>query len=258
MAKRSTVVRIGDNAHVDANEWTARVDLAAAHRIADAFGWSQIIYNHFTVRVPGEPEHFLIKPNDLMFNEVTASSLVKLDMQGEPVDESQNINSAGYAIHAGVLKGRPDINAVAHIHTDVGMAIAAHPDGLRHMSQGSMRFYQRLSYHAYEGLSEVDEQESLQRSLGPTNKAMILENHGLLTCGETLAEAMTLMHYLYQAAKTQLNIEAAVGRDNVRVPPPEICERAARQWDEYAAAGYASEWAAMLRWADRLDPGFRQ
>ena len=237
-------------------EWQARVDLAAAHRIADANGWSQLIYNHLTLRVPDAPGHFLIKPNDLMFEEVTASTLVKLDLEGKPVDETGNINSAGFAIHSAVLKARPEINAVAHIHTDVGMAISAHPHGLRFITQGALRFYNLICYHDYSGLDEIEDCAALQHDLAD-RKAMILKHHGLLTCGENMAEALSLMRYLYDACKAQLLLEAAVGAANVREPSEQACVRSAERWDSYGPQSALVEWPSMLRWADRLDPSYR-
>ena len=192
-----------------------------------------------------------------MYEEVTASSLIKLDLDGKPVDESQNINSAGFAVHSAVLKGRSDINAVAHIHTAPGMAISAHPEGLKFMTQGALRFYNRLGYHAYSGQSEIAECESLQRDLGD-NKAMILEHHGLLTCGENIAETLSLMRYLYDACNSQLLLEAAVGPERVKVPSAEVCAKAAAVWDSYGPANSLAEWPAILRWADRLDPSYRE
>lgn len=242
--------------NISPEEWQARIDLAAAHRIGAASGWSQLIYNHFTLRVPDAPGHFLIKPNDLMFEEVTASSLIKLDLNGRPVDESGNINSAGFAIHSAVLNARPEINAVAHIHTDVGMAISAHPQGLRFITQGALRFYNQMSYHEYSGLEEADECESLQSDLGD-KKAMILKHHGLLTCGENMAEALSLMRYLYDACKSQLLLEAAAAPETVKQPTPEVCVRSAERWDNYGPQSSRAEWPAMLRWADRLDTSYR-
>ena len=255
MARQQSLLKRVSN--MSAEEWQARVDLAAAHRIAGALGWTHLIYNHFTLRVPDSPRHFLIKPNDLMFEEVTASSLIKLDLDGKPVDESDNVNSAGFPIHGAVLAARPEINAVAHIHTDVGMAMSAHPDGLKFMTQGAMRFYKRLSYHDYSGRPETDEWDALQRSLG-NNKTMILKNHGLLTCGENMAEAISLMLYLYDACKSQLLLEAAVGRDNVMVPDTEVRARAGERSAAYGRESSLHEWPAMLRWADRLDPSYRE
>ena len=247
---------IQPTANMSAAEHQARIDLAAAHRIVAASGWSQIIYNHVTLRVPDAPQHFLIKPNDLMYEEVTASSLIKLDLDGKPADESENVNAAGFAIHSAVLAARPEISAVLHIHTDVGMAISAHPDGLRFVTQGALRFYNQISYHEYSGGEEIDECESIQRDLGDS-KAMILRHHGLLTCGENVAEALSLARYLFDACKSQLLVEAAVGRDNVLMPEPDVCVRSAQRWDSYGPAMSASEWPAMLRWADRLDSSYR-
>ena len=162
---------------MSAEEWQARIDLAAAHRIAGALGWTQANHNHFTLRVPDAPRHFLIKPNDMMFEEVSASSLIKLDLDGAPVDESDNVNSAGFPIHGAVLMARSDVNAVAHIHTDAGMAISAHPDGLRFITQRAMTLYGQLGYHEYSGRPEIEDRDDLQRSLG-RNKALILKHHG--------------------------------------------------------------------------------
>ena len=241
---------------MSSEEGRARIELAAAHRIAGALGWTQATHNHFTLRVPDSPRHFLIKPNDLMFEEVTASSLLKLDMEGDPVDESDNVNSAGFPIHGAVLAGRPDINAVAHIHTDAGMAISAHPDGLRFITQRALRLYDQVGYHDYSGRAEIEEWDDFQRSLGHY-KVLILRHHGLLTCGESMAEAISLMHCLHDACKSQLLLEAAVGRENVVVPGRDVLERAGPRNADYGRENALHEWPALLRWADRLDPSYR-
>ena len=239
-----------------APEQSTRIDLAAAHRIAEQFGWTQLIYNHFTCRVPGEPQHFLVKPHHWMFREVTASSLIKLDLDGRAADPLAKVNAAGFAIHTAVLKARPDVNAVVHIHTDAGIAISAHKDGLRFMSQASMRFYgKRLAYHDYYGVAEQDEAESIARDIG-TAKAMILRNHGLLTVGRSIAEAMSRMNYLMSAIGSQLKLEAT-GAHNVLIPPEHMCDKAARQWDALEDSGKLDEWPAMLRWMDSVDIGYR-
>ena len=240
-----------------AAEWRARVDLAAAHRLAGVFGWTNLIYNHFTLRVPGEPSHFLVKPHALMFEEMTASSLVKVDLDGRLVDAGANLNAAGFAIHTAVLRARPDINAVVHVHTVAGMAMSAHPKGVGPVSQGSMRFYGRLSYHDYEGISgDVDERDRLARDLGPRNKAMILRNHGLLTCGETIREAVVLMKYLITSCDVQLRLEAAGVTPSF--PSPEVCEHAARQWEAVDREQGHHEWPALLRMLDRTDASYRE
>ena len=251
----ATPGRAAEN-RANAAEAAARIDLAAAHRIAEQFGWTQLIYNHFTCRVPGEPDHFLVKPHLWMFREVTASSLVKVDLDGRAADPHAEINAAGFAIHTAVLKARTEVQAVLHIHTEAGMAISAHKDGLRYMSQASMRFYgDRLGYHDYYGVADLDEAESIARDIGSA-KALILRNHGLLVVGRSIAEAMSRLNYLMSAITSQLKLEAT-GADNVLLPPPAMCEKAARQWDVLEDNGKLNEWPAMLRWMDSLDAGYR-
>ena len=238
-------------------EWKARVDLAACHRLAAHYGWTDVIYNHATLRVPDEPRHFLIKPNDLLWEEVTASSFHKLNLDGEVVGEDKNVNVAGFIIHSAVLKARPDINCVFHVHTMVGNAFAAHGRGLRPLSQNSLKFYNRISYHTYEGLSE-DEAECarLAESLGPKNKNMVLRNHGLITAADTVGEAFMNMKYLLICCEAQMMLEAS-GAPIIE-PPAKICEEAAQAYERFnVEGGVDTEWRALMRMADRLDPGFR-
>jgi ribulose-5-phosphate 4-epimerase/fuculose-1-phosphate aldolase len=236
-------------------EHSARVDLAAAHRIAALFGWSNLIYNHITLRVPGESNHFLLKPNDLMFEEVTASCLVKLDLDGRPVTEHENLNVAGFTIHTAILKARPDINCVAHVHTNAGMAMSARKSGLLPFCQGAMRFYNRIGYHDYEGLShQASEGERIVKDLGP-HKAAILRNHGLHTCGVDVRETISMMKYLVDTCEGQLMLEASGGE--IELPPPDVCEQGAQQWERHDAVGGQAVWPALLRMADRADPSFR-
>ena len=226
-------------------EQKARIDLAAAHRLAGIYGWTHLIYNHFTLRVPGEPAHFLVKAHNDRFEEVTASSLVKVDMQGEPVDGDSATSITGITIHSAVFEARPDINCVMHAHTAVGMAIAAHPKGLLPITQSAMRFYDRLGYHDYEGVSDDGkERAGIARDLGPRANAMILRNHGLLTCGATVGLAFGRMYHLLLAAQAQLMVEAT-GHTPL-VPAPEVCEHAARQVEKYDREA-TGEWLALLR-----------
>ncbi|WP_084651844.1 class II aldolase/adducin family protein [Ottowia thiooxydans] len=241
---------------VDSAEWQARVDLAAAHRIIDIYGWTNLIYNHATLRVPGQPDFFLVKPHNLLFNEVKASNLLKLRIDGKMTTEAENVNTAGFTIHTAVLQARSDLNSTVHVHTEVGMAMSAHDKGLLPINQGAMRFYNRLSYHAYEGMSkDLDERESIASDLGPSNKAMIMYNHGLLTGGSTMVEALTSMLYLITSCRTQLLLEAT--GSPIRIPSPEICEHAALQWEAIANFGTRDEWPAYLRMADRVDTSYR-
>ncbi|HKY94864.1 MAG TPA: class II aldolase/adducin family protein [Kiloniellales bacterium] len=233
--------------------WQARCDLAAAYRIAALYGWANITYNHISLRVPGQPRHFFVKRNDMMFDEVTASSLLTLDLDGAPVGEDRNVNAAGFTIHSAVLRARPDVNCVVHVHTPAGMAMSARRSGLLPAHQGALLFYNRLAYHDYEGLSDaLAERERLARDLGP-HKAMILRNHGLLTCAATPALALILMKYLIDDCETQLLLEASGGA--LHLPSPELCERAAQQWEEYLRPGQDAEWGALLRWLERKGAG---
>jgi ribulose-5-phosphate 4-epimerase/fuculose-1-phosphate aldolase len=241
---------------VSAAEWQARIDLAAAYRFIGHKEWDGGIFNHLSLRVPDEPTYFLMKPNDLMFEEVTASSLKKLDMKGPPQGFSENINAAGFTIHSAVLNARPDLMAVCHIHTAIGEAISARKNGFRCLTQGSMKFYNRLGYHDFEGVAEEPgECERLSADLGP-HKAMILRNHGLLTCGRNMAEAVGNLQDLMGAAEAQLRIEAT-GAD-INEVPAEVCEKAARQFEAFFQRSQnRTEWAALLRLMDRVDSSYR-
>ena len=181
-------------------EWAARVDLAAVYRLIAHYGWDDVIYNHCSFRVPGEDRKFLMKRHDLLWTEVTASNLVKVDMHDD-LDESAGVNRPGTTLHGGVLRGRPDVNCAVHVHTQTGMAIAGLRGGLRMVSQQAMRFYRRVGYHPYEGITEdFGERERISTHLG-NNRALIMHNHGLLTVGKTAREAFILMKYLMEAAE---------------------------------------------------------
>src|SRR5258705_7413522 len=176
-------------------ERQARVDLAAVYRLCAHYGWGDVIYNHCAMRVPGEERKFLMNRHESLWTEVTASNLVKVDMHDD-LDESAGVNRPGFTLHGGVLRGRPDVNCAIHIHTEVGMALAGLKHGLRMVSQQAMRFYKRIGYHPYEGITEdFAERERIIAHLG-MNRAMIFKNHGLLTVGKTAREAFVLMPHL--------------------------------------------------------------
>lgn len=243
--------------NVSSAEWQARVDLAATYRLCVHYGWDNLIYNHIALRVPGEPGNFLFKRHKLMFDEVCASNLVKIRLDGRALDENDDVNAAGFTIHTAILNARPELNCTLHVHTKAGMAMSAHPDGILPMTQGAMRFYDRLAYHDYEGIAtDLNESSRLARDLGPRHKSMILRNHGLLTCGASTSEALTLMRYLIGACETQLMLQATGCR--IVLPPPETCEHAARQWEHHDAHGGRDDWPAYLRIADRIDPSYKQ
>jgi ribulose-5-phosphate 4-epimerase/fuculose-1-phosphate aldolase len=237
-------------------EWQARVDLAATYRLCVHYGWENLIYNHIALRVPDEPSSFLFKQHRLMFDEVTASNLVKIPLDGDQITEEAGVNAAGFTIHTAILKARPDLNCTLHVHPKAGMAMSAHKGGLLSMTQGAMRFHNRLSYHDYEGIStDLSEGDRLASDLGPRNKAMILRNHGLLTAGTTAGEALTLMKYLIGACETQLMLEATGAE--IIIPPEEVCEHAAQQWERHEAKGGQDEWPAYLRIADLIDGSYK-
>jgi ribulose-5-phosphate 4-epimerase/fuculose-1-phosphate aldolase len=234
-------------------EWRARVDLAAAYRLIAHYGWGDVIYNHSSMRVPGEARKFLIKRHELLYTEVTASNLVKVSMDDD-LDEKAGVNRPGFTLHGGVLGGRPDVNCAVHVHTDLGMAISGLKGGLRMVSQPAVRFYQRVGYHAYEGITEdFDERARINRDLG-RNRALIMHNHGLLTVGASVREAFVLMKYLIEAAHIQLMMQAT-GGELIEIPA-EICAKTAAQYEHHDAGRGSADWPAYLRMLDRASPGY--
>src|SRR6187402_2638816 len=203
-------------------ERQARVDLAAVYRLCAHYGWDDVIYNHCAMRVPGEDTKFLMKRHELLWSEVTASNLVKVDMRDD-LDESAGVNRPGFTLHGGVLTGRADVNCSVHVHTETGMALSGLKRGLRMVSQQAMRFYQRIGYHPYEGITEdFGERERILKALGQ-NRGLIMYNPGLVTVGKTAREGFILMKYLMSAATIQLQMEATGGE--LSAASPAICEK---------------------------------
>jgi ribulose-5-phosphate 4-epimerase/fuculose-1-phosphate aldolase len=253
MNKHANVAGISKSAVSDA-EWQARVDLAAAYRLVAHYGWDDVIYNHISMRVPGEPRMFLMKRHELLYTEVTASNLAKVSMD-EDLDEKAGVNRPGFTLHGGVLGARADVNCALHMHTEAGMAIAAMKHGLRMLSQPAVRFYKRIGYHAYEGITEdFSERERINRDLGQ-NKALIMHNHGLLTVGTSAREAFVLMEHLAEAAEIQVKLEAT-GAELIEIPP-DICEKTAAQFEQHDRGRGSADWAAYLRILDKEDPSYR-
>jgi ribulose-5-phosphate 4-epimerase/fuculose-1-phosphate aldolase len=239
---------------IAAEEWDARVDLAAIYRLCAHFGWGDLIFNHCSMRVPNEPSKFLMKRHADMWIEVTASSLVKVGIN-EDLDESSGINRPGFTLHSGVLQGREDVNCVVHVHTDIGMAISGLKSGLRMLSQAATRFYNRVGYHAYEGITEdFDERDRIIQALGQ-NRALILHNHGLVTVGKTPREAFILMKNLISAAKIQLMLEAT-GSELIEISP-DVCEKVAKQFEGHDSGRGTADWPAYRRLIYNLDPSYR-
>ncbi len=240
------------------SEAEVRSDLAAAFRLAALNGWDDTIYTHLSASVPGEPGVYLLNEFGLGFEEVTASSLVKVDVAGRVVDGSgRKVNPSGFAIHGAVHAARPEIECVIHLHAPWGVALSMVPAGLLPTSQWAMRLHGRLGRHAYEGLAlGNEEQQRLVASLGSLD-GLILQNHGTLTVGRSVAEAFMLMHILERAAKAQLQAMAATG-GSVTVVSENLAVLTHRQWlgDGSERDGDA-EWPALLRRVDRWSPGYR-
>jgi ribulose-5-phosphate 4-epimerase/fuculose-1-phosphate aldolase len=248
----------------DPEEWELRVQLAAAYRIIDHLGWSELIWTHTTVRVPGPEHHFLINPYGLRFDEVCASNLVKVGMDGAIIgDQNQEINPAGFVIHSAVHMARPDVRCVMHTHTVAGMAVAALQTGLLPIGMYSLGYHERVAYHDFEGPSlDLDERQRLAANLGGKN-ALILRTHGLLTCGQTVAQAFVRMYRLERACQVQLAAQST-GAPLI-VPPRSVCELSAELSDDFVAVegdkGYSRvanpEFDALMRLMDKTDLSYR-
>ena len=253
MNKHAQANKISQGKISDA-EWQVRVDLAAVYRLIAHYGWDDVIYNHSSMRVPGEPRMFLMKKHELLYTEVTASNLVKVSMD-ENLDERAGVNRPGFTLHGGVLSAREDVNCAIHLHTEIGMAFAGLKSGLRMLSQPAIRFYNRIGYHKYEGITEdFGERERINRDLGK-NRALIMQNHGMLTVGKTAREAFVLMAHLLEAANIQLMMEAT-GSELIEIPP-DVCAKTAEQYEHHDAGRGSADWAAYLRKLDAVDTGYR-
>jgi len=242
---------------VSAAEWATRTDLAACYRIAAHFRMTDLVYTHISARVPGAEGHFLLNAYGLLFEEITASNLVKVTLEGEVIDDETGlgINPAGYVIHSAIHGARHDVGCVMHSHTGAGLAVAAQRQGLLPLTQHAMRFAGRLAYHDYEGIAlDVDERERLIADLG-MHDAMILRNHGLLTCGATIRAAFDLMYYLERACQAQVGAMGA-GAELV-IPPPAVAQKVAGQFARPGRTAPDTQWAALLRMLDRTDPSYR-
>jgi ribulose-5-phosphate 4-epimerase/fuculose-1-phosphate aldolase len=238
---------------VSPEEWQVRVDLAACYRLVDYYGMTDLTYNHITARVPGpqheQRHHILINLYGLTYKEITASSFAKIDLDGELVwkpDTDYYVNRAGYVIHGCIHRARKDVTCVLHTHTRAGMAVAAMKCGLLPISQTSIRFEGHIGYHDYEGPAiELAERERLVANLGP-HEAMILRNHGLLTCGATIPQAFNTMYQLELSCRAQ--VDAMAARTELVMPPREVLEKTAHLYQPGTRRPYGVlEWPAMLR-----------
>jgi ribulose-5-phosphate 4-epimerase/fuculose-1-phosphate aldolase len=244
---------------VSAAERQARIDLAACYRLVAHFGMSDLIYNHITARVPdSKDELILINPYGLMYNEVTASNLITINLDGEVVynpNPDFGINQAGYVIHSAVHRAREDVACVIHTHTRAGMAVSAMECGLLPITQTAMRFH-GISYHAYESVAiDLDEQSRLVADLGGEN-AMILRNHGLLAVGPSVAQAFNTLYWLEMACKAQ--VDALSSGVKLTMPPDEVIRKTHHLYQPHTRRPFGEmEWPAMLRIVEKLDPTYK-
>ena len=242
---------------VSAQEWQMRVDLAAAYRLVALYGWDDLIFTHISARVPNTDHHFLINPYGMMFEEITASSLVKVNLNAEKVMPSEyDVNPAGFTIHSAIHEAREDANCVLHLHTDAGVAVSAQRQGLLAISQNSLFPLASLSYHDYEGVAlNPDEKRRLVDDLGETN-SMILRNHGTLTIGSSVANAFLAMFVLERACRIQ--IMAQSGNSDLVYVPQAIVDGISQQAAQVTKGlGGSLAWPGLLRKLDRIDPSYK-
>jgi ribulose-5-phosphate 4-epimerase/fuculose-1-phosphate aldolase len=259
-----TVIDVDKRGTEDYAEAEARLrrELAAVYRLIAHFKMTDLIYNHISVRLPGPEHRFLLNPYGLLYEEITASSLVIVGLDGELVtDGPWQVNPAGFVIHSAVHESRADAQCVLHTHTQAGCAVAAQEHGLLPLNQMSLEFYNRVAYHDYEGIALSNaEKKRLVADLGD-KPVMILRNHGLLTVGKTPGQAFLRMFYLERAC--QIQVDALAGGAPLVTPPPEVCERTARQFEgDHTEDDYGLDttpdlaWAAMLRLVERVAPDY--
>ena len=242
---------------VSPEEWQLRVDLAACYRLVALYGWSDLVFTHISARLPGPGHHFLINPYGLMFDEITASSLIKVDLGcNKLMDSPFPVNPAGFVIHSAVHEARADAQCVIHTHTRAGVAVAAQKNGLLPISQQSTFVLGSLAYHVYEGVAfREDEKPRLLADMGEANFLM-LRNHGLLTCGATIADAFLSM-YVFESA-CQIQIAAQSGGGELTEVNPQILQGVAHAMKvQTDGLGGRFVWPALLRKLDRIDPGYR-
>jgi ribulose-5-phosphate 4-epimerase/fuculose-1-phosphate aldolase len=243
---------------VSKSEWQLRCELAAAHRLVAHFVFVDLTYNHISVRVPGEPDHFLVKADTVFMEQVTASNLVKYDLEGRQLTASSfKASPAAYNLHAAVLKARPDVTAAVHTHSPANLAVSAQKRGLLPITQQAMRFYNRVAYYP----NEVDDTtregaDQLARALGD-RWVMILENHGALVCGTTLPEACIYHHFFELACRAQVG--ALAGGAELIVPEPEVCEARARKFGRIGVYDSSSrDWVASMALVEKLYPDYKE
>jgi ribulose-5-phosphate 4-epimerase/fuculose-1-phosphate aldolase len=254
MADGSGAGVISLKGRVSAEEWQVRVELAALYRLVALFGWDDLVYTHISARLPGPDHHFLINPYGMLFEEITASSLVKIDLEGAILQETPYfINPAGFTIHSAIHAAREDARYVMHLHSDQGVAVAAQTEGLLPISQHALVVLPRMAYHDYEGIAlNLDERERLVADLGDKT-LMLLRNHGTLSVGDTAANCWIGMYYLERACAMQV-MALSVGREHIRIAS--TASQAEVESQVSRGIGGALAWPACLRKLDRELPGY--
>ena len=238
-------------------EWQARVELAAAYQLVAIHRMTDHIYTHISARVPSEEGHFLLNAYGLTFDEVTASNLVKVNLQGDVLLDATGlgINVAGFIIHGAIHEHRHDAVCVMHTHTQAGVAVSAQQRGLRMLSQHAMRFHDKLTYHDYEGVVlDMDEQEQIVKNLGQRN-VMILRNHGLLVCGDSIPDAFDQMYYLERACQIQISAQSS-GEALIEASDA-VAARVAAQFDRPGRPSKDKHWPPLLRMLERVKPDYK-
>ena len=242
---------------VSAEEWKLRVDLAACYRLVAHYGWSDLVFTHISARIPGPEHHFLINPYGLMFDEITASNLVKVDQRcNKLIDSPYPVNPAGFVIHSAVHEAREDAGCVLHTHTRAGVAVSAQKAGVLPLSQQSTFVLASLAYHDYEGVAfREDEKPRLQADLGSAN-FLVLRNHGLLVVGKTIADAFLSM-YTFETT-CQIQIGAQAGGELIHVNPQIVKGVSEAMRVQTSGMGGAFVWPALVRKLNRLDPSYQE
>jgi ribulose-5-phosphate 4-epimerase/fuculose-1-phosphate aldolase len=257
MNVKNTMAQQAGKDGIAAEEWDTRVQLAALYRLSAHYGWDELIYTHISARVPGNAEHFLLNPFGHAFNEVTASSLIKIDLEGNAVDATQyRIHKAGFVIHSAIHAARKDALCVIHHHTEAGMAVSMLKCGLLPLSQHAQLFHEKVGYHGFEGIAnDIDERGRLAADLGQ-NWVLILRNHGMLIAGRNIPEAFSMCFHLEKACRAQL--KAMATGTELTIPTAEVSRKTAdRGFDAPGQPLGRLEWDSQLRLVDRLDSSYR-
>ena len=242
---------------VSDEEWQVRVELAAAYRLVAHFGWTDLIFTHLSARVPGPEHHFLINPYGMMFDEVAASDLVKIDLDGNVVlSNGYDVNPAGFCIHSAIHMAREDAKAVMHLHTDDGVAVSTMAEGLLPITQNAMVIHDQIAYHEFEGVAlDLDERERLVKDIGD-KRLLMLRNHGTLAVGETVPDCFLMLYILERACSMQVR---AMASRNLNQPTQQALDTTSQQGESLMKPGglEALAWPALMRLCDRKYPGFR-